>query len=539
MHCPDCGSEVAEGRRFCGKCGGQLRVASGSVEAVQGIPESPVEAVAPVPRPPLSTRKKLTYALVALVVVLGGVGWWWFHRPAPAYKAEDQGIYPIQALSADGKTVKWGFIDADGKVLIQPQWDDLAGGTILGQLVYFNEGLCGVKKDGKYGYIDTTGSLVIPAQFDAAGPFVEGLAAVKLGNQFGYIDKTGQYAVNPQFSQAGNFHDGLAAVHTDEGWGFIDKTGTDVIKPHFQVADIEGFSDGLAAICDGKCGYVDRSGVFTVREQFDSVGTFAEGLAAVHVSNKWGYIDTSGKIVINPQFDQTTMFSGGLAVVSVSGHVGTIDKRGKFVVNPGQFNIQLGTGDLQAVTSSDGTGLISRDGKWVVRPSKAISAITAVIGRVFYGVIGGQSSVPISISGKVLAGPYKGATLDSLAQDLQNESSALQSMNALTAAEAAYSSAYPARGFTASLDKLGPAQGTPDENHAGLIDAALATGTKDGYQFAASIPEGTSTGGTNFNYFILAKPAAGHVGRTYCADSSGTVHYALPGQECTTTTPAP
>jgi hypothetical protein len=193
-------------------------------------------------------------------------------------------------------------------------------------------------------------------------------------------------------------------------------------------------------------------------------------------------------------------------------------------------------GDLQPVTSSDGIGLLSRDGKWAVKPSKALAGIPMIIGKVFYGVIGGQI-FPISLSGKVLAGPYKGSMIDTLAQDIENEQSAIQSMRTLTAAEASYSSAYPAKGFTPSLDKLGPATAIPDDSHAGFIDAALATGTKDGYQFTASIPEGTSTGGTNFNYFIVAKPTAGHVGRSFCADSSGTLRYAMTGDTCSVTSP--
>ena len=540
MFCPDCGSEVAEGRKFCGKCGGQIHAAAGSVDtAPVAVPE---ETAAPVPRRPASLRQKFVYALVALLAVLGGVGWWWFHRPAPAYKVQDPGIYPFQGLSADGKTLKFGFIDADGKVLIQPEWDASAGASVLGQSVSFSEGLCGVMKDGKWGYIDTGGHLAIPAQFDSAGhlsvgSFIEGLARVNLGNQVGFINKTGQYAINPQFYEAGDFHDGLAAVRTDDGWGFINKAGTFVIKPHFQPVDIDGFSDGLAGAClGGKCGYIDRGGSFVIKPQFSFVDVFSEGMAAVQINGKSGYINTSGKIVINPQFDKVTRFSSGLAVVSVSGHQGAINKQGKYVVNPGQYNIQLMEGDLQPVTSSDGIGLLSRDGKWAVKPSKALAGIPMIIGKVFYGVIGGQL-FPISLSGKVLAGPYKGSMIDTLAQDIENEQSAIQSMRTLTNEEFSYSNAYPAKGFAASLDKLGPATGTPDENHAGLIDAALATGTKDGYQFAISIPAGTSTGGTNFNYFLVAKPAVGHAGRTYCADSSGTIHNAVQEEECTVKSP--
>jgi hypothetical protein len=488
---------------------------------------------------PTSIRQKLTYVLIALLVALGGTAWWWFHRPAPAYVVQDPGVYPFQGLSADGKTQKWGFIDADGKVLIPPQWDAVDFSYVLGQSVYCNEGFCGVLKDGKWGFIDINGQLVIPTQFNAIGSFVEGLARVYLGNQVGFIDKKGQYAINPQFSGAGDFHDGLAAVHGDDGWGFINKTGTYVIKPSFQGIDVDGFSGGLAGACrESKCGYIDRSGIFAIRPQFNSVNTFSDGLAGVLLNGKWGYVNQAGKIVINPQFDMATKFSDGLAAVSVSGKQGTINKQGKYVVNPGLYNIQIQSGDLQPVTSVDGVGLITRDGKLVVKPAKAITGIGQIVGKIYYANFNNGLTSPVSLStGKLLAGPYKGASVYTLAQDIANESSALQSMNLLAASEMNYTNTYTARGFTSSLSALGPAQGVADERHAGYIDADLASGTKDGYQFAISIPEGSSTGGANISYFILAKPAAGHAGRTFCADASGTIHYAVQGGECTTTSP--
>jgi hypothetical protein len=542
MFCPDCGSEVAEGRKFCGKCGAVLHAgAAEDIAAAPSVPYVPVETMAPVPAQPMSLRTKVTWALVALLVVLAGVGWWWFHRPAPPYKVQDPGVYPFQALSADGKTMKWGFIDADGNVAVLPVFDAIANNAIFAQSVAFNEGLCGIQKDGKWGYIDTSGHLVITNQFDSVGPFVEGVASVKLGNQFGFIDKTGKYVINPQFSAVGEFHDGLATVQSDGAWGFINKTGAFVIKPQFQAADPDGFSDGLALACQGKCGYINRDGTFAIKPQFNGADPFSEGLAPVQINGKWGFIDTSGNIVINPQFDEASLFFDGLAIVSVSGHIGTINKQGKYVVNPGQYIMQpAGVGPagvgLMQVTSSDGVGLMTGDGKWVVNPSKALAGITGVIGKVFYGNVNGQN-VPISMSGKVLAGQYKGSMLATLAQDIQNENSAITSVRALIGAEASYSASYAATGFTASIPALGPATGTPDANHAGYIEADLATGTKDGYQFTVSIPAGTSTGGTNFNYFLVAKPAAGHAGRSYCADSSGAIHYAAQGEECTITSP--
>jgi len=183
--------------------------------------------------------------------------------------------------------------------------------------------------------------------------------------------------------------------------------------------------------------------------------------------------------------------------------------------------------------------LLTRDGKWVIKPSKALAGVGAVFGKVFQGTVGGGGGqmAPFSISGKVLVGPYKGDTMDTAAQDIQNGNMAIMAMISLSKAEASYSADYPAKGFASSFAALGPAQDKPDANHAGLIDAVLASGSTNGYQYAISIPAGTSTGGTNFNYFIVGKPTAGHAGQTYCADSTGSVHSAMPGEECTTASP--
>jgi len=531
MFCPSCGAEVGIGRKFCGKCGSAVRAsAEQGVGGTTGGGSDPVETRPRVSPQPVRPRSKAIYAVVALLAILGGVAWWWFHRPPAAYLAKDPGIYPFVMPSAEGKIAKHGFVDADGKILIQPEWDAIVYASIHGNSVAFNEGLCPVRKDGKWGYIDTTGRLAIPLQFDAAGPFAEGLATVKIGKQDGYIDKTGSYAINPQFDVAGTFHEGLAPVQVNGEGGIINRAGIYVLKPRSGQAIVwDGFSNGLVGACLGKCGYVDRSGAFAIRPQFSAVSTFSEGLAGVKINDKWGYIDTTGKIVVNPQFDSATGFWGGLAVVSVSGNQGVINKQGKYVLNPGQYKIVPREGELQEVSTADGIGLMTRDGKWTVNPSKALAGVGGIMGKVFYGKIG-EHFVPISMSGKVLTGWYKGENLDSLAQDIENESSAIQSMRTLTRAEASYAAAYPANGFTFSIPALGPTAGTPDENHAGFIDADLATGTKDGYLFTTRVPDLISSRGAN--YFIVAKPAAGHGGRTFCADSSGAVHYAVQGEEC-------
>lgn len=65
------------------------------------------------------------------------------------------------------------------------------------------EGLAAVDKEGKLGYVDAEGNVVVTPQFKEANDFSEGLAAVQLGYKWGYIDKEGKFAVKPEFLMLG------------------------------------------------------------------------------------------------------------------------------------------------------------------------------------------------------------------------------------------------------------------------------------------------------------------------------------------------
>jgi hypothetical protein len=61
----------------------------------------------------------------------------------------------------------------------------------------FNEGLAAVKTDDGWGFIDTTGKLVIEPQFDNVGSFQDGLAFVSILGKEAYITKSGAFVVDP------------------------------------------------------------------------------------------------------------------------------------------------------------------------------------------------------------------------------------------------------------------------------------------------------------------------------------------------------
>jgi len=112
-----------------------------------------------------------------------------------------------------------------------------------------------------------------------------------------------------------------------------------------------------------------------------------------------------------------------------------------------------------------------------------------------------------------------------------NETSATQSLKAITTAENQYNSEYPSHGFTCSLAALGgvPGSAPPTAESAQLIGEDLATGNKSGYTFSITCGSKISINNVDQvnSYTLTATPnAVGHSGnRGFCTDENGQVHF--------------
>lgn len=84
------------------------------------------------------------------------------------------------AVCLDGK---WGFVNSDGTMAVQPMYEDAMS---------YSVGLAAVLQDGKWGYISSSGDERIPAKYEDCKPFTpNGIAAVKEDGVWKYIQLFG------------------------------------------------------------------------------------------------------------------------------------------------------------------------------------------------------------------------------------------------------------------------------------------------------------------------------------------------------------
>jgi hypothetical protein len=292
--------------------------------------------------------------------------------PIPEKKAAEppSGLFPI--LSGG----KWGYINREGKTIIEPQY--------LAAMRFF-EGVALVRdpKSKLYGYIDKSGKYVIEPKYVGAGPFSEGLATIWTApDKAGCIDMAGKIVIDPQFKQISQFSDGMAMVvyqrqvrpgivATDSG--FINMKGEWVIGPIFDMAS--RFNDGVASVRSlGQLfRVIDRSGNTILPPKYEDLGPFSEGLAPANGGGehkyKWGYINREGKFAITPKFSRALMFSEGLAGVQAdSRRWGYVNKTGKLVIMDRYDAVDQFVEGLARVVVNEKVGYIDTNGKYVWQP---------------------------------------------------------------------------------------------------------------------------------------------------------------------------
>jgi hypothetical protein len=190
---------------------------------------------------------------------------------------------------------KWGFIDKEGKIVIEPQFTEVED--------FYNNRCAVANKDYEWGFIDTTGKVVINYQFDYANNFKNDNTVVFVNHMAGVINQKGEYIINPQFSGClidGNKYIFIQNQNYENRYGWCDQDGKTLINPQFELVHPFGDSD----------------------------------LACVKTNRIYGYINQYGNYVINPQFDEASRFYGDIAIVKLGNNYGIINKKGEYVVNP-------------------------------------------------------------------------------------------------------------------------------------------------------------------------------------------------------------
>lgn len=182
------------------------------------------------------------------------------------------------------------------------------------------------------GYINNQGDFIIPCKYDAVHQFNEGLTMVATSSKCGYVDITGTWVIDSLYDDARDFGNGLARVKRNEKWMFIDHKGKEVDK--FQFDEIlTGFTCNRAFIKkDNRIELIDTNGKIIANIDADSVFGYHDGYATFQKNGKYGKLDSTGVVAIQPKYEKLFQTEKGLSIFTKNNKQGLIDSTGKVII---------------------------------------------------------------------------------------------------------------------------------------------------------------------------------------------------------------
>ena len=258
------------------------------------------------------------------------------------------------------ETGHWGFIDANGKMVIPADYmeahgfscgwsfvvteDDeeafidkdnkqhsLDGKYPLSDFFYYNRII--FREDGKYGLLDENFKEIVPAEYDDLdGVGDNAFVGFEDGKLWGYLDANGKEVIGADFKHGDPFAGGFAVVADGEGYGVIDEKGKYLIEP--QKKYIYNLGEGLLAFesSNEKYGLWDKKGNEVLSATYNNIYPFTCGLALVEKNGKYGFINTKGEEVIACRETMAIPFSDDVTwIVKNDESFVLIDKKGETV----------------------------------------------------------------------------------------------------------------------------------------------------------------------------------------------------------------
>ncbi len=301
----------------------------------------------------------------------------------------DMIFYNERAWFQDIKTKKYGFINKNGEIIIEPKYISVGS---------FNDSLASVNfgksiHDSQWGYINTEGETIINGKYTIANGFSDGLATVVIadydkqaditkGENISYsfnwlvINKKGNIVSGP-FNGLSNelyyYYDGFCNVrkhffNNTMGWRFIDKKGN--FTTDFDLEEITYFNSGYAGVkTNGVYVFIDKTNKI-VSDNYENVLPFSDGYAGVKKNGKWGYVDTTFTEVIPYKYDTCTKFINSLAKVIIRSDAlvinAYINKKGEIIWQHESFEYkkQKNTSEISGeITMKEGKGIIKKYNK--------------------------------------------------------------------------------------------------------------------------------------------------------------------------------
>ena len=206
----------------------------------------------------------------------------------------------------------------------------------------YNENVLRIQKDGKYGLINMDGNEILPCEYDGITALqgVENTLLVLKDENYGIVNDEGRTLLPTEYAEIQNLGNeasqGFIVRNQDGKYGVVDTSNGQVLEAKYDGISKIHREDYYVVTEAGKQKVVKRDGAEALSGNYDEITALLknpENGVIYKDSEKFGVMNLSGENTIEASYDELQEAKSGVFIAKTGENYGIIDSEGNNLVD--------------------------------------------------------------------------------------------------------------------------------------------------------------------------------------------------------------
>ena len=240
---------------------------------------------------------------------------------------EETGTYQTKAINSKDETILTGYEQIEALDNIDKNSN-----------VWYEENVLRIKKNGKYGLIDLNGKELLPAEYDEITVLegIENSLIIKKDGKVGLVNDTGSVIIDANYKGikglGDTYKDGYITIDEQGRYGLISATKKQILENKYDEILQVPLKEYYAIKENGKQKLINSNGEALIDSGFDEIkSTTTNGIIFVK-DNLYGEMNTSGEVTIKADYQELKEVKEQIYIAKQNNKYGIIDGLGNGLI---------------------------------------------------------------------------------------------------------------------------------------------------------------------------------------------------------------
>lgn len=197
--------------------------------------------------------------------------------------------------------------------------------------VWHEENVLRVKKDGKYGLIDLNGKEILPCEYEEIKALegIENSLLITKDSKIGLVNNKGNIIIEPNFKEIKNLGDtykeGYITIDEQGRYGVVSTTKKQLLENNYEEVEQVYLQSYFLIKENGKLKLINSSSETLLENDFEEIKSATKRGVIFTKGNLYGEINTTGETLIEPKYQYLKEAKEGIYIAKQNDKYGIID----------------------------------------------------------------------------------------------------------------------------------------------------------------------------------------------------------------------